>query len=191
MAYNYKKQICLQVLIIVEEWKQKAGRFPQKLATRLKFVCCLRSVERIPVTVFRKCWHLLKELWDRKRENWRTVLTNKKVVLKKNTRKVVLKKTQVKKNIRTVASYNDITKIFSKLKGWPSQSLINQSFFIFRELLRSVQSHGFSLALVIAHVCYLLRKSVFVTPLPNADFLSSDWLMRLWGGQPFSFENFE
>ena len=154
--------------------------------------CCLRSVERIPVaTVFRKCWHLLKELWDRKRENWRTVLTNKKVVLKKNTRKVVLKKTQVKKNIRTVASYNDITKIFSKLKGWPSQSLINQSFFIFRELLRSVQSHGFSLALVIADVCYLLRKSVFVTPLPNADFLSSDWLMRLWGGQPFSFENFE
>jgi len=26
-----------------------------------------------------------------------------------------------------VASYNDVTKIFSKLKGWPSQSLINQS----------------------------------------------------------------
>jgi len=26
-----------------------------------------------------------------------------------------------------VASYNDITKTFSKLKSWPSQSLINQS----------------------------------------------------------------
>jgi len=26
-----------------------------------------------------------------------------------------------------VASYNDITKNYSKLKGWPSQSLINQS----------------------------------------------------------------
>jgi len=25
-------------------------------------------------------------------------------------------------------------------------------------------------------------------PLPNADFLSSDWFMRLWEGQPFSFE---
>ena len=34
---------------------------------------------------------------------------------------------QVKKNTRTVASYNDITKHFSKLKGWPLQSLINQS----------------------------------------------------------------
>jgi len=29
----------------------------------------------------------------------------------------------------------------------------------------------------IAHVCYLQRKSVFVRPLPNADFLSSDWFM--------------
>jgi len=26
-----------------------------------------------------------------------------------------------------VASYKDITKYFSKLKGWPSQNLINQS----------------------------------------------------------------
>ena len=41
------------------------------------------------------------------------------------------------------------------------------------------KSHSFSLAYVIAHVCYLQRKSVFVRPLPNADFLSSDWFMRL------------
>jgi len=33
---------------------------------------------------------------------------------------------QVKKETRTVARYNDITTKFSKLKGWPSQSLINQ-----------------------------------------------------------------
>ena len=26
---------------------------------------------------------------------------------------------------------------------------------------------------------FLQRKSVFVRPLPNADFLSSDWFMRL------------
>jgi len=48
---------------------------------------------------------------------------------------------------------------------------------IFRELLRSVQSRGFSLALVIAHVCYLQRKSDSLRPLPNADFLSSDWFI--------------
>jgi len=30
------------------------------------------------------------------------------------------------------------------------------------------KSQGFSLAYVIAHVCYLQRKSVFVRPLPNA-----------------------
>ena len=34
------------------------------------------------------------------------------------------------------------------------------------------------------------RGSVLLRPLPNADFLSSDWLMRLWEGQPFSFEKF-
>jgi len=34
------------------------------------------------------------------------------------------------------------------------------------------------------------RKSVFARPLPNADFLSSDWFMSLWRGQPFSFEIF-
>jgi len=50
------------------------------------------------------------------------------------------------------------------------------------------KSRDFSLALVIAHMCYFQRKSVFVRPLPNADFLSSDWFMRLWKGQPFSFE---
>jgi len=50
------------------------------------------------------------------------------------------------------------------------------------------QPRGFSLAYVIAHMCYLQRKSVFVRPLPNAEFLSSDWFMRLWKGQPFSFE---
>ena len=49
--------------------------------------------------------------------------------------------------------------------------------------------HCYLFALVIAHVCYLQRKSVFVRPLPKADFLSSDWLMRLWEGQPFNFEN--
>jgi len=50
------------------------------------------------------------------------------------------------------------------------------------------KSRGFSLALVTAHVCCLQRKSVFVRPLTNADFLSSYWFMRLWEGQPFSFE---
>jgi len=34
------------------------------------------------------------------------------------------------------------------------------------------KSRGFSLALVIAHVCYLQKKSVFVGPLPNAEFLA-------------------
>ena len=49
--------------------KAESRQIPQKLAARLKFVYCLRSVERIPATtVFRKCWHLLKELWNRK---WR------------------------------------------------------------------------------------------------------------------------
>jgi len=33
-------------------------------------------------------------------------------------------------------------------------------FLIFRELLHSVLSRGLSLACVIAHVCYLQRKSV-------------------------------
>jgi len=33
-------------------------------------------------------------------------------------------------------------------------------FLIFCELLRSVISRGFSLACVIAHVCYLQKKSV-------------------------------
>ena len=28
-------------------------------------------------------------------------------------------------------------------------------------------------------MCYLQRKSVFVRPLPNADFLSSDWFIKL------------
>jgi len=61
-------------------------------------------------------------------------------------------------------------------------------FLTFRELLTLCLLRGFSLAFVIAHVCYLLRKSVFVRPLPNADILSSDWFMRLWEGHPFSFE---
>jgi len=26
--------------------------------------------------------------------------------------------------------------------------------------------------------------------VPNADFLSSDWFIRLWEGQPFSFAKF-
>jgi len=52
------------------------------------------------------------------------------------------------------------------------------------------KSHGFPLAYIIAHVSYLHRKSVFVRPLPNEDFISSDWFMRLWKGQPFSFEKF-
>jgi len=34
------------------------------------------------------------------------------------------------------------------------------------------------------------KKSVFLRPLPHAGFLSSDWFMRLWEGQPFSFANF-
>jgi len=62
--------------------KAETRQISQKLAAWLKFVCCLRSVERIPVTtVFRKCWHLLKELWDRKREKWRTVTPSKKLCL--------------------------------------------------------------------------------------------------------------
>jgi len=36
----------------------------------------------------------------------------------------------------------------------------------------------------------LSPEKVSVRPLPNADFLSSDWFMRLWEGQPFSFEKF-
>jgi len=36
--------------------KAESRQIPQKLAARLKFVYCLRSVERIPATtVFRKC----------------------------------------------------------------------------------------------------------------------------------------
>jgi len=36
--------------------KAESRQIPQKLAARLKFVCCVRSVERIPATtVFRKC----------------------------------------------------------------------------------------------------------------------------------------
>ena len=39
--------------------KAESSQIPQKLAARLKFVYCLRSLERIPATtVFRKCWHL-------------------------------------------------------------------------------------------------------------------------------------
>jgi len=30
-AYNYKKLISLQVLIVAEEWKRKAGRFLRSL----------------------------------------------------------------------------------------------------------------------------------------------------------------
>jgi len=41
-----------------------------------------------------------------------------------------------------------------------------------------------------SRTCAISRGSVFLRPPPNADFLSSDWLMRLWEGQPFSFENF-
>jgi len=43
----------------------------------------------------------------------------------------------------------------------------------------------------LSHVCYLQRKSVSLRPLPNADFLSSDWFMWLCEGQLFCFENFE
>jgi len=47
---------------------RKAKVAARQLAARLKFVYCLRSVDRIPATtVFCKCWHLLKELWKRKR----------------------------------------------------------------------------------------------------------------------------
>jgi len=31
VAYNYEKWMHLQVLIVAEEWKQKAGRFPRSL----------------------------------------------------------------------------------------------------------------------------------------------------------------
>jgi len=41
-----------------------------------------------------------------------------------------------------------------------------------------------------ARTCVISRGKVSVRPLPNADFLSSDWFMRLWEGQPFSFEKF-
>jgi len=57
------------------------------------------------------------------------------------------------------------------------------------EITHVCDDECFSLAFVIANVCYLQRKSVFVRQLPNADFLGSDWFARLWEGQPFSFEN--
>jgi len=38
--------------------------------------------------------------------------------------------------------------------------------------------------------CVISREKVSVRPLPNVDFLSSDWSMRLWEGQPLSFEKF-
>ena len=38
-----------------------------------------------------------------------------------------------------------------------------------------------------SRTCVISRRKVSVRPLPNADFLSSDWLMMLCKGQPFSF----
>ena len=67
-------------------------------------------------------------------------------------------------------------------------TLKGSSFLDFSWTVTLCLSRGFSLAFVIAHVYYLQRKSVFARPLPNADFLGSDWFMRLWEGQPFSFE---
>ena len=65
-----------------------SGQISQKFAARLKFVYCLRTVERIPATiVFHKCWHLLKELWNRKRENWRTVKPSKQLCLEQGITK--------------------------------------------------------------------------------------------------------
>jgi len=44
--------------------KAESRQIPQKLATRLKFAYCLRSVERIPATtVFRKCWQCWNKNW--------------------------------------------------------------------------------------------------------------------------------
>jgi len=68
--------------------KAESRQIPQKLAARLMFVCCLRSVERIPATTFfRRCWHLLKEQWDKKRENWWTVSRSKKLCLEQGITK--------------------------------------------------------------------------------------------------------
>jgi len=147
--------------------KAESRQIPQKLAARLKFVYCLQSVERIPATaVFRKCWHLLKELWNRKRENWRTVKPSKKLCLEQGITKNLL---------------NGTLPMYVERLGL--------SWF-FMNCYALFKLRGFSLALVTAHVCYLQRKSVFVRPLPNADFLSSDWFMRLWKGQPITFEKF-
>jgi len=43
-----------------------------------------------------------------------------------------------------------------------------------------------------SRTCVISRGKVpfLAAPLPNADFLSSYWFMRLWEGQPFRFENF-
>jgi len=43
-------------------------------------------------------------------------------------------------------------------------------------------------ALLGLSTCVISRGKVSVRLLPNADFLNSDWFMRLWEGQPFSFE---
>jgi len=58
-----------------------------------------------------------------------------------------------------------------------------------RELLRSVYRVA-SLWHSSSGTCVISRHylQVSVRPLPNADFLSSDWFMRLWEGQPFSFK---
>jgi len=140
--------------------KAESRQIPQKLATRLKFAYCLRSVERIHAsTVFRKCWHLLKELWDSKRENWRTVKLSKKLCLEQGI---------------TNNSLHCRLPMYVESPGL-------SGFFV--NCYALFKSHGFSLAYVIAHVCYLQRKSVFVRPLPNAIFLA---VTGLWGSEEVS-----
>ena len=146
--------------------KAESRQIPQKLAARLKFVCCLRSVERIPATtVFRKCWHLLKELWDRKRENWRTVPPSKNMCLEQGITKNWLHCT---------------------LPMYVERLGLSWFFVNCYALFNRVASlwHASS------RTCVISRGSVILWPLPNADFLSSDQFMRLWEGQPFSFERY-
>jgi len=71
-----------------------------------------------------------------------------------------------------VASYNDITKIFSKLKGWPSQSLINQSL-----LRKSAFGSGLKGTFVMSirsssSNSRALQRSSF---LPTGQVLSRSW----------------
>jgi len=61
--------------------KAESRQIPQKLAARLKFVCCLRSVERIPATtVFLKMLTFTERTMRQEKGEVMNCHTNKKVV---------------------------------------------------------------------------------------------------------------